>query len=440
MDYDVIVIGAGSGGLSVVERAAEYGKKCLVIEEKLVGGACVNAGCVPKKVMWFASNAYHNIHNAKGFGINVSATLDFATLKHNRDTFIRGINSWYDDYLEKLGVDYKEGHGELLDKHTVKLGDHSYTAEHIVIATGGTPITPNIPGKELGLDSDGFFALDTLPNKVAIVGNGYIAVEFASVLRGLGSEVDLFIRKEHVLSFLDEFIRDAVNENLVNSGITIYRNTNINELREGITLHTNTGEYTGYDQVVWAIGRAPMTENIGLDKVGINVDERGFIPVDKFQTTNIDNIFAVGDIINNMPLTPVAVAAGRCLADRLYNNMLERYLDYNTIATAIFTHPPSATIGLTEQEALAKYDQVKCYTSKFSPMNDALLEYQTTTALKLVCAGKEETVVGCHIVGHNADEIMQGFAVAIKMGATKADFDNTVSIHPTSAEELVTMR
>lgn len=441
MDYDVIAIGAGSGGLSAVERAAEYGKKCLVIEDKIVGGACVNVGCVPKKVMWFAANSATNIANASGFGFDITQnSFDFHTLKQGRDKYIDGITTWYDGYLEKLGIDYIQGTGSLVDNNTVKVGDNTYTADTIVLATGGYPVKPAIPGSELGIDSDEFFAMEELPKKVAVIGSGYIATEFAGVLNALGSETHLVVRGAELLGYFDDIIKENLTKDYENQGIKIHLNTSITEITNDKTIITNNGELSGFDCIVWAIGRKPALENLHLENVGITPNAKGFLDVDKFQTTSVANIFALGDIIGKAPLTPVAIAAGRRLSDRLYNNMVDRHLDYNNIATVLFSHPPAATVGLTEREAKEKYENIKCYSSSFTPMSDALLPHQTTTALKLVCEGENEKVIGVHIFGHGSDEMMQGFAVAVKMGATKKDFDDTVAIHPTSSEELVTMR
>ena len=436
----MIAIGAGSGGLSAVERASEYGKKCLVIENKKVGGACLNVGCVPKKVMWFAANSATNIKNASGFGFDVSLNnFDFAKLKKGRDDYINGIASWYDGYLEKLGIDYEQGFGEIIDKNTVKVGDKTFTTNHIVIATGGEPVKPNIDGYEFGLDSDEFFAMEDLPEKVAVIGSGYIAVEFAGVLNSLGSEVEMFARSDGLINYFDDIIKDSLAKDYKNQGIIVHTKQNITALKKGSVI-ANGITHNNFDKIIWAVGRKPAIGNIGLKTIGVKLTDKGFIEVDKFQQTNIDGVYAVGDIIGKAQLTPVAIAAGRRLSDRIFNGMKDRHLDYNNIATVLFSHPPAATIGFTESEANAKFDKVKCYTSSFTPMSDALLPHQTTTALKLVCEGENEKVIGVHIFGHGADEMMQGFAVAVKMGATKEDFDNSVAIHPTSSEELVTMR
>ncbi|VVH51882.1 Glutathione reductase (EC [uncultured Gammaproteobacteria bacterium] len=439
--YDMIAIGAGSGGLSAVERASEYGKKCLIIEAKTIGGTCVNVGCVPKKVMWFAANAATQINNAQGFGFNIEVkNFSWKKLKQGRDNYIKGITDWYDGYLEKLGIDYIHGFGKLVNKNTVSVNGEEYTAEHIVLSPGGKPSVPNIKGAEYGITSDGFFELDALPKKVAVIGGGYIGVELAGVLNALGSEVEIFGRADTLLRGFDPMIQEALDKDYTAHGITLHHGTTIDKVSSDKTIFTNHGEFGGFDQIIWAVGRDPMTQHLGLGNAGVESNQRGFIPTDKFQVTNVDNIFALGDATGRAPLTPVAIAAGRRLSDRLYNNMTDRHLDYSAIATVIFSHPPIGTIGLTEIEANKKFDKIKIYKSEFTPMADALLNHKTTTALKLVCVGDDEKIIGCHIMGHGADEMLQGFSVAIKMGATKKQFDDTVAIHPTSAEELVTLR
>ncbi len=438
--YDMIAIGAGSGGLSAVERASEYGKKCLVIEVKTIGGTCVNVGCVPKKVMWFAANTATQINNAQGFGFDIEVkNFSWKKLKQGRDNYIKGITNWYDGYLEKLGIDYIHGFGKLVDKNTVSVNDEEYTADRIVLSPGGEPSIPNIEGAEYGITSDGFFELEALPKKVAVIGGGYTGVELAGVLNALGSKVEIFGRADTLLRGFDTMIQQTLDKDYTAHGITLHHGTTIDKVSAAKTIFTNHGEFSGFDQIIWAVGRGPMTQHLGLKNVGVACDQHGFIPTDKFQVTNVDNIFALGDATGRTPLTPVAIAAGRRLSDRLYNNMSDRHLDYSNISTVVFSHPPIGTIGLTEIEANKKFDKVKIYKSEFTPMADALLNNKTTTALKLVCAGDDEKVVGCHIMGHGADEMLQGFAVAIKMGATKKQFDDTVAIHPTSAEELVTL-
>lgn len=439
--YDMIAIGAGSGGLSAVERASEYGKKCAVVEVNQVGGTCVNVGCVPKKVMWFAANAAQTIKNSNGFGFDISINdFSWTKLKNGRENYINGINEWYDGYLEKLGIDYFHGFGKLIDKNTISVNGENLTADTIVLSPGGEPSVPKIEGAKYGITSDGFFELNELPKRVAVVGGGYIGVELAGVLNSLGSEVSLFVRSQKLLNGFDELIQSSLENDYREHGIKIEFGTSIDKISKDKTLHTNKGDFSGYEQIIWTVGRDPLTQHLGLENAGVKTDQRGFILTNKFQKTNIGNIYALGDATGKSPLTPVAIAAGRRLSDRLYNNMKNRRLSYENIPTVVFTHPPIGTIGMTEEEARKKFKNVKVYQSQFTPMADALSDHKTTTALKLVCVNNNEKVVGCHIMGHGADEMLQGFAVAIKMGATKKQFDDTVAIHPTSAEELVTMR
>jgi glutathione reductase (NADPH) len=439
--YDMIAIGAGSGGLSAVERASEYGKKCAVVEVNLVGGTCVNVGCVPKKVMWFAANAAQTIKNSNGFGFDISINdFSWTKLKNGRENYINGINEWYDGYLEKLGIDYFHGFGKLIDKNTISVNGENLTADTIVLSPGGEPSVPKIEGAKYGITSDGFFELNKLPKRVAVVGGGYIGVELAGVLNSLGSEVSLFVRSQKLLNGFDELIQSSLENDYREHGIKIEFGTSIDKISKDKTLHTNKGDFSGYEQIIWTVGRDPLTQHLGLENAGVKTDQRGFILTNKFQKTNIGNIYALGDATGRAPLTPVAIAAVRRLSDRLYNNMKNRRLSYENIPTVVFTHPPIGTIGMTEEEARKKFKNVKVYQSQFTPMADALSDHKTTTALKLVCVNNNEKVVGCHIMGHGADEMLQGFAVAIKMGATKKQFDDTVAIHPTSAEELVTMR
>lgn len=445
--YDLLSIGAGSGGLSAAERGALYGKKCAVIENKIVGGTCVNVGCVPKKVMWFASGIAETLHNASGYGFDVDIkSFSWKKLIDARENYINGITTWYDSYLKDSKIDYIQGTAKFINANTVDVDGKQYTADHIVVAPGGYPIVPDIQGADLGITSDGFFALTEQPKRVAVVGAGYIAVELAGLLNGLGSEVSMLLRRGHFLSGFDVMLRDTLMDGMVEDGINIMSKINVQkivkEAGNKITIVCDNGVVLeNYDALIWAIGRAPATADLNLDAAGIACDDKGYIPCDDFQNTNVKNIYSVGDVTGRAQLTPVAIAAARRLSDRLFNNMPKRKLDYENIPTVMFSHPPIGTIGLTEEQARTDHgDAVKVYTSSFTAMYHALCPNQQKTALKLVCVGVTEKVVGCHIIGMGADEMLQGFAVAIKMGATKADFDNTVAIHPTSSEELVTMR
>jgi len=445
--YDMIAIGGGSGGISVVERASEYGAKCALIEQGLMGGVCVNVGCVPKKIMWLGAHMAHNLELAAAYGFDVEVKgFDWQSLVKARQEYISGIHSWYYSQLKNLNIDEIKGTARLDSRNAVIVDGEKYTADHIVIAPGGTPFVPDVEGAELGMTSDGFFQLNELPERVAVIGGGYIAVELAGVLNALGSEVDLLFRRKFFLGKFDGSIRDVLMEETIKSGVNLLPNMSIRKIVRSadgkLNIHCDgEHELVGFDAVIWAAGRKPSTPGLGLEKAGVAVDKDGFIPVDKFENTNVNGIYAVGDVTGKVALTPVAIAAGRRLADRLFNNMPERYLDYEKIPTVVFSHPPIGTIGLSEEDARKKYGtDVKVYSSKFTNMFYALTDQKQQTLMKLVTVGVDEKIVGCHIIGQGADEMLQGYAVAIKMGATKADFDNTVAIHPTSAEELVTMR
>lgn len=446
--YDLISIGAGSGGLSAAERASQYGKKCAIIESAKVGGTCVNIGCVPKKVMWNAANLAHGIADARDYGFDVTNKgLNWAKLVEQREGYISGIINWYGNYLKDSEIDYIEGKARFVNAKTLEVNGEQYTADHIVVAPGGYPIIPEIPGADLGMTSDGFFELNDQPEHIAIVGSGYIAVELAGLMSSLGSQVTLLIRKGHVLGGFDSLLSDTLAQVLQECpNIVLLSTTEVEQVEKNdngkLTLHcTKNQQVNKVDALVWAIGRAPNTADLNLEAAGVEMDDRGFIPSDQFEQTNVKGIYSLGDVNGKAALTPVAIAAARRLSDRLFNNMPDRKLDYSNIATVVFSHPPIGTIGLSEQEARKSHGEaVKVYSTSFTPMSHAFTEHKAPTAMKLVCVGAQEKIVGCHVIGPGADEMMQGFAVAIKMGATKEDFDNTVAIHPCSAEELVTMR
>ncbi len=445
--YDLIAIGAGSGGLSVAERAALHGKRCAVVESGPLGGTCVNVGCVPKKVMWFGAGLAHALEDAAGYGFTLHGhDFDWARLKAARDRYVGGINDWYGNYLADSGIDLLRGTARLVDARHVEVDGEVYGADHIALAPGGEPIVPAVDGAEHGITSDGFFALETQPRRVAIVGSGYIAVELAGLLKALGSEVSLLLRKGHVLREFDAMLRETLMESMGESGISIVSSTQVEAVQRHadgtLGVRTDKGQTLGpFDTLIWAIGRRPRTAGLGLEHAGVEIDGQGFIPTDDFQNTNVERVYALGDVTGRAALTPVAIAAGRRLADRLFDAQPERHLDYRLIPTVIFSHPPIGTVGLTEDEARERHgDAVKVFQTRFTAMYHALSPHPLPTAMKLVCLGAEQKIVGCHVIGPGADEMLQGFAVAIRMGATKRDFDDTVAIHPTSAEELVTMR
>ncbi|QHB17467.1 glutathione-disulfide reductase [Mannheimia pernigra] len=452
--YDYLAIGGGSGGIASINRAASYGKKCAIIEAKHLGGTCVNVGCVPKKVMFYGAQIAEAIqHYAPDYGFDISVNhFDYGKLVENRQAYIKRIHTSYHNVLSKNNVDILNGFARFKDAKTVEVSyeDGSkevVTADHILIATGGRPTIPNLEGAEYGITSDGVFALNELPKSVAIIGAGYIAVELAGVFNSLGVKTHLFVRQHAPLRQQDPLIVETLLEVLEQDGIELHTQAipqKVTKNQDGtLTLALEDGRETTIETLVWAIGREPATDAINLDVAGVETNERGFIKVDKFQNTNVPNIYAVGDIIEGgIELTPVAVAAGRRLSERLFNNKPNEHLDYNLVPTVVFSHPPIGAIGLTEPQAIEQYgeDNVKVYKSSFTAMYTAVTQHRQPCRMKLVCVGKEEKIVGLHGIGFGVDEMIQGFAVAIKMGATKADFDNTVAIHPTGSEEFVTMR
>ena len=442
--FDLLVIGGGSGGLAVAEKAAQFGKKVAIVESSKLGGTCVNQGCVPKKVMWYAANLAHAVDDASSFGIPAQrGATDWQKLITGREQYIANINNFWDGYVSDLNITHIPGHAEFVDKNTLIVDAKLYSAEHIVIATGGRPFVPAVPGAELGITSDGFFQLQQMPQKVAVIGGGYIGIELGGVLRALGSDVTVLAPSARILKTFDTLISDTLAEEMRKQGIQLHNNFRVTSLAQnenGLVVNSAEQQLEGFDQVIWATGRSPNTDTLNLQAAGVEMLPNGIIPVDEYEQTNVAGIYALGDIIGKQQLTPVAIAAGRRLAERLYNGKPEMKMDYSNVPSVVFSHPPIATVGLTEQEAIATKEQINIYQSDFTPMRYALADHGSTTAMKLVCSGDDEKVVGVHVIGDGADEMMQGFAVAVKMGATKADFDNTVAIHPGSAEELVTMK
>lgn len=444
--FDLISIGGGSGGLACAQRAAEYGAKTAVIEPHRLGGTCVNVGCVPKKVMWNAAGIALSLQDAGDYGFEVkTGGSDWAELKRKRDAYVMRLNGIYERNLAAKGVAYVRGAARFADGHSVLVNGQRFSARHIVIATGGKAMWPPIPGAELGISSDGFFELQSRPQRVAVVGSGYIACELAASFRELGSEVEQFVRKDRLLTNFDAMLGKSLMREVRTQGMVIHERAipaAVRAVSDKKTLVTEDGrEFAGFDCVLWAIGRDSNVAGLGLEAAGVATDDMGYIGTDEFQNTSAAGVYAIGDVTGRAALTPVAIAAGRRLSDRLFGGKPERHLDYNLIPTVIFTHPPIGTVGASEAEARAQYGEaVKVYVADFTPMYHALTTRKTHTDMKLVCVGPEQRIVGCHILGAGADEMLQGFAVAIRMGATKADFDDTVAIHPTSAEELVTMR
>ncbi|EQC27144.1 hypothetical protein SDRG_15045 [Saprolegnia diclina VS20] len=461
--YDYIVLGAGSGGVSTAHRAVAYGAKVLVVERGRendgagLGGTCVNVGCVPKKIMFNAALHAEMLHSARAYAFKGVSDIqygafDWAAMKAKRDAYVTWLNSMYGEGMLEDKVDLVMGAAKFVDNHTIEVNGERYTAKHILIAVGGVPALPPIPGIEHAISSDGFFALETQPRKVAVVGAGYIAVELAGIFNALKSNTTVFCRGNQVLRTFDPIVRDLVNTEMEHAGVQFVRESGINAIEKAgdgtLTLQaTVAGEpqsFTGFETVLFAIGRTPRTHDLGLETTDIALSTEKFIQVDAQENTTVPNVYAIGDVTTTgWELTPVAIAAGRRLADRLFGNEPNACVNYSQIPTVVFSHPPIGTIGLTEPQAIEQYGahNVTTHTSSFSNMFYAMCaeKDKVQTAMKLVCIGVEEAVVGVHVAGLGADEMIQGFGVAVKMGAYKSDFDNIVAIHPTASEELVTM-
>eukprot|EP00092_Neocalanus_flemingeri_P006776 GFUD01007318.1.p1 GENE.GFUD01007318.1~~GFUD01007318.1.p1 ORF type:complete len:461 (+),score=153.13 GFUD01007318.1:107-1489(+) len=447
--FDYLVLGGGSGGIASARRAAEFGIKVGLIEPARLGGTCVNVGCVPKKVMYYAANLREEMmHDATDYGMELQEEvgMDWGRLVEKRDAYVTRLNGIYQRNLDMSGVEVIKGWGKFVGQKKVVVDGTIYSADHILVAVGGQPTLPTIPGAELGITSDGFFQLKERPQRVVVVGAGYIAVEMAQIFAGLGSSTTLAIRGHTVLRYFDSLISEAVTEEVEHSGVNIKRGVEVASVKktsEGVVVTLNTGEVLPpADVLLWAVGRSPSTEGLGCDEINMSLDKQGHVVVDDFQNTNIEGVYALGDVAGKALLTPVAIAAGRRLAHRLFDNQPSLKLDYTNIPSVVFSHPPIGSIGLTEKEATQQFgeENITVYETKFSPMYHAMTTRKQNTVMKLICKGKEETVVGLHMMGRGCDEMLQGFSVAIKMGATKSDFDSCVAIHPTSSEEFVTMR
>lgn len=446
-EYDIIAIGGGSGGIATMNRAGEHGAKAAVIEEKKLGGTCVNVGCVPKKIMWYGAQIAESFHHyGPDYGFTSSnVQFDFAKLRQNREAYIDRARSSYDGSFKRNGVDLIEGRAHFVDSHTVSVNGELIRAKHIVIATGARPSIPTIPGAELGGSSDDVFAWEQLPESVAILGAGYIAVELAGVLHALGVKTDLFVRRDRPLRTFDSYIVEGLVNEMEKTGLPLHTHkvpVKLEKTDYGITIHFEDGSSHTASQVIWATGRRPNVDGLELEKAGVTLNQRGFIQVDEYQNTVVDGIYALGDVTGEKELTPVAIKAGRTLSERLFNGKTRAKMDYTTIPTVVFSHPAIGTVGLTEEEAIKEYGQehIKIYKSSFASMYSAVTNHRQESRFKLITSGADEKVVGLHGLGYGVDEMIQGFAVAIKMGATKADFDATVAIHPTASEEFVTMR
>ncbi|OZJ03660.1 hypothetical protein BZG36_03540 [Bifiguratus adelaidae] len=459
--YDYVVIGGGSGGLASARRAGAHGAKVAIVEDSgKLGGTCVNVGCVPKKVMWNAASIAEALRDAQSYGFGpVNATFDWEHIKDKRDAYVHRLNGIYETNLIKDKVEYLSGHASFLDATTLKVLDGKeegiIKAKHVLIATGGYPTIPNVPGASLGITSDGFFELEKQPRRVAVVGTGYIGIELAGIFNTLGSQVTVFSRTDQILRSFDPIIKETLLKEMQAQNVHFVSHSNVTSLsRRGsqehgpIQLHytRNRGkeQSSEFDCVLWAVGRSPRVEGLSLERAGVVLDSKGYIHSDEWQETSTKGVFALGDVTGRAQLTPVAIAAGRRLSDRLFGGpkFAQSKLDYQNIPTVVFSHPPSGTIGLTEPEAKAMHgqDNIKVYQARFTNMFHAMAQHKEPTAFKIICTGPEERIVGLHLIGRGSDEMLQGFGVAIKMGATKADFDACVAIHPTSSEELVTIR
>ncbi len=442
-DYDLITIGAGSGGVRASRLSASYGARVAVVEESRVGGTCVMRGCVPKKLLVYGSHFAQHFEDAVGYGWSVGDTShDWPAMIAAKNAELDRLERVYHRMLHDAGVTLVEDRGVLTDPHTVEVGGKSITAEKILIGVGGWPYIPDIPGREHVITSNEALDLPERPERIIIVGGGYIALEFAGIFQALGSQVDVLIRSGVVLRGFDSDISGSVAEELEKKGIKIHRDCvvrSIEKMADGkLSVMVDRGEEMVTDAVMYATGRVPNTANLGLEAAGVETDKKGAIPVDEWNRSNVENIFAVGDVTNRVNLTPVAINEGRVFAETFFNDN-PMTLDYTNIASAVFTQPPVGTVGLTEQQARADH-KIKVYLSTFKPMKHTLSGRDERTMMKLIVDKETDKVLGCHMVGDDSPEIIQGLAVALKCGATKAQFDATVGIHPTAAEEFVTMR
>ncbi|GAU89500.1 hypothetical protein RvY_02045 [Ramazzottius varieornatus] len=443
-DYDLVVLGGGSGGIATARKAATFGAKVVLVEAKHeLGGTCVNVGCVPKKITWNAASLAMSLeHDMKDYGFDVEYRgFDWLKFKEKRDAYVRTLNGIYRENLKKDGIELVQGRGKFDQDGNLKVGDRTLEGRFYLIAAGGRPKWPEIPGADLGIDSDGFFQLEKQPKSVAVVGGGYIGVEICGMFRALGSKAEIFIKEERPLIHHDEMLGNAVTEQFRSIGINLHFNVKVSAVEKAedktLTLVTPVKKYGGFDCVLWAIGRSSNADQIEVKQLGIEVNDRGRIHVDKYQKTSRDNIFALGDITGQKELTPVAIAAGRRLATRLFGND-KAYLNYDNIASVVFGHPPMASVGLNEEEAKTKYgeDKIRIDNTSFTPMYYAMTQHKAKAAIKMISTKSDDKIVGLHMVGPGSDEAMQGFAIAIRMGATRKDFGETVSIHPTCSEEV----
>jgi glutathione reductase (NADPH) len=444
-DFDLYVIGAGSGGVRAARFSAGFGAKVAVAESRYLGGTCVNVGCVPKKLLVYGAHFAEDFEQASGFGWSLDeAQFDWATLIANKDREINRLNGIYRNLLVNSGVTLHEGHAKIVDPHTVEINGERHTAKHIMIATGGWPQIPEIAGHEHAISSNQAFFLKELPKRVLVVGGGYIAVEFAGIFHGLGAETTLLYRGELFLRGFDGSVRKHLQEELTKRGMDLQFNADIERIDKqadgSLKATLKDGRVLEADCIFYATGRRPMLDNLGLENTGVKLDKKGFVEVDEQYQTAEPSILALGDVIGRVQLTPVALAEGMAVARRLFKPEQYRPVDYKMIPTAVFSLPNIGTVGLTEEEAREAGHEVQIFESRFRPMKLTLTECQERTLMKLVVDVKTDKVLGCHMVGPEAGEIVQGLAIALKAGATKRDFDDTIGVHPTAAEEFVTMR
>jgi glutathione reductase (NADPH) len=442
-DYDLFTIGAGSGGVASSRRAGSYGARVAICEDSRVGGTCVIRGCVPKKFLVYGAEFADSFSDAAGYGWNVpTPTFDWRVLIGNKNREIDRLEGIYRKLLKDSGVDLLEGRGRLVDPHTVEVAGKRYTAANILVATGAWPVLPSIPGIEFAITSNEALDLAELPKRIIIVGGSYIAVEFAGIFNGLGAEVTLAIRGDMILRGFDHDVRATLGEEMMARGIDIRHRMEFARIEkgpEGLLFTTKQGETMMADAVMYATGRHPNTAGMGLEEVGVRLGPNGRIAIDEWSRTSKPHIYAVGDVTDRLNLTPVAIAEGRALAETLFNdNPIQ--MDHANVPTAVFSLPPVGTVGLTEEQARKDFHAIDVYRARFRPMKHTLSGRAERTMMKLVVDRASDRVLGCHMVGDDAPELIQGLAVAIKCGATKRQFDQTVGIHPTSGEEFVTMR
>jgi glutathione reductase (NADPH) len=443
-DYDLFVIGGGSGGVRAARIAAGHGARVGLCEESRLGGTCVIRGCVPKKLLVYASQFSEAFEDAAGYGWSTGEpSFSWPRLVDAKEREITRLEGVYGRLLESAGVEVHRGRGKLIDRHTVQVGDRRISTEKILIAVGGRPFRLDIPGAELGIVSDDAFDLPEFPQRVLVVGGGYIAVEFAGIFRGLGAEVMLNYRRACILRGFDADVRRVVEAGMLGRGIQFHYNNEPTRILQGQRgqrqVMFSDGTHAEFDQVLFATGRHPHTGDLGLEEAGVTTGPKGLIVVDEYSRTSVDNIFAVGDVTDRIALTPVALMEGHAFADTQFGRM-DRPVDHANVASAVFSQPPSSSVGLTEEEARAQCEGVRVYRSEFTPMKFTLSERSEKGLMKILVDDGSDRVIGLHVVGPDAAEIVQGFAVAVRAGLTKADFDRTIGIHPTSAEELVTLR